>query len=249
MESRVYQSLDSIPFQIRLLRLHPKGQTSRFPDPTFKTTFEQTESKLDTSRASLTSAETICAGIEYTISLVPDLVSKTEALQLTSEDQHSFERPLVGVLETVSLASAPNFVALSYVWGSETDKAPFILNGAEVQVTKNLSIALRHLQQDTEQIWLWIDALCVDQSNVKEKNEQVLHMRDIYAAAESVTVWLGPAADNSDLIMEFLDSTGKRLVANGLAVTSFYDDPNLVDVVNKEIERNPHLKEVFSGRK
>lgn len=245
MGSRVYQSLDSTTFQIRLLRLHPNGQTSQFPDPTFQTTPEQTESKLDASQASSTSAETIEAGIKYTISLVPDLVAKTEVLQLTTEDQHSFERPLAGVLETVSLESAPNFVALSYVWGSEIDKTPFILNGTEVRITKNLSIALRHLQQDIEQILLWIDALCIDQSNMVEKSEQVLRMRDIYAAAESVTVWLGPAADNSDLIMEFLDSTGKRLVANGQAVTSFYNDPNSVNIVNKEVEMNPHLKEVF----
>jgi len=247
MESKVYRNLNSTTFQIRLLRLHPKGQVSQPPDSNVQTTLQRTNSKLDAIQASSTSVDTIGPSIDHTISLVPDLVSKTEALQLTTKDQHPSQRPLAGVLETVSLESVPNFVALSYVWGPETDKVPFILNGTEVSITNNLSIALRHLQHDTEQILLWIDALCIDQSNVVEKGQQVLRMRDIYAAAESVTVWLGPAADNSDLIMEYLDTSGKKMVAQGQGVTSFFNDPNAVNLVKQEVEKKPHLKELLRG--
>jgi len=72
-------------------------------------------------------------------------------------------------------------------------------------------------------------------------------MRNIYAAAESVTVWLGPAADNSDLIMEYIDSTGKLFVAKGQGVTSFYKDPNSIELVKQEVEKKPQLKELFGG--
>ncbi|KAK7701641.1 hypothetical protein SLS64_010089 [Diaporthe eres] len=40
--------------------------------------------------------------------------------------------------------------------------------------------------------YFWIDAICVDQSNVLERNAQVSIMGDVFRAAQSVTVWLGP---------------------------------------------------------
>ncbi|KAF2452112.1 hypothetical protein P171DRAFT_321969, partial [Karstenula rhodostoma CBS 690.94] len=43
---------------------------------------------------------------------------------------------------------------------------------------------------------LWIDAFCIDQSNIRELNHQVAQMRDIYAAADSVIVWLGSDVDD-----------------------------------------------------
>jgi hypothetical protein len=46
---------------------------------------------------------------------------------------------------------------------------------------------------------LWVDALCIDQRNIEERNLQVLRMGEIYQNAKSVQVWLGPDADDSDL--------------------------------------------------
>jgi len=37
----------------------------------------------------------------------------------------------------------------------------------------------------------WIDALCIDQNNTKEKNHQVKQMGKIYANAYRVVSWLG----------------------------------------------------------
>lgn len=39
---------------------------------------------------------------------------------------------------------------------------------------------------------LWIDALCINQKDNNEKSSQVMMMRDIYAHAKNVLVWLGP---------------------------------------------------------
>ena len=52
---------------------------------------------------------------------------------------------------------------------------------------------------------LWVDALCIDQCNVVELGSQVQNMRKIYQYACQVLVWLGPARDNSDLIMNKLE--------------------------------------------
>jgi hypothetical protein len=47
--------------------------------------------------------------------------------------------------------------------------------------------------------YLWIDAICIDQSNLKERNRQVAQMRDVYTNAESVIVWLGLAQGREEL--------------------------------------------------
>lgn len=38
---------------------------------------------------------------------------------------------------------------------------------------------------------LWIDAVCIDQTDHREKSRQVAQMGDIYRDAERVLVWLG----------------------------------------------------------
>jgi hypothetical protein len=42
----------------------------------------------------------------------------------------------------------------------------------------------------------WVDALCIDQNNIPEKNSQVSKMKEIYEGAKKIVVWLGPAADD-----------------------------------------------------
>ncbi|OTA54495.1 HET-domain-containing protein [Hypoxylon sp. EC38] len=53
----------------------------------------------------------------------------------------------------------------------------------------------------TERYW-WVDALCINQSDLQERNAQVTQMRRIYSQAQHIVIWLGPAADESDLAME-----------------------------------------------
>jgi hypothetical protein len=89
------------------------------------------------------------------------------------------------------------FEALSYTWGSQENKLPIQFCGQSFKVTRNLHIALRHLRvQRTlgenaplqSHRTLWIDALCIDQSNVEERNGQVRQMWGIYSKAERVLV-------------------------------------------------------------
>jgi hypothetical protein len=53
----------------------------------------------------------------------------------------------------------------------------------------------------------WIDAICIDQTSVLERNHQVQMMREIYCNAESVYVWLGEEdkAAHSDAAMVYLE--------------------------------------------
>ena len=111
-------------------------------------------------------------------------------------------------------------MALSYVWGDITKTAPINLDDAEIQITTNLLAALRRMcawALDNEiglsGFYLWIDALCIDQSNLQEKNNQVSLMRSIYQEASFVTMWLGEEQDDSRLAMSSIETWGKAFSA------------------------------------
>ncbi|QGI79892.1 hypothetical protein CEK25_006621 [Fusarium fujikuroi] len=94
-------------------------------------------------------------------------------------------------LKVVSLDETPTYEALSYTWGDPLDKTPIFLNGLTFLVTKNLHWALRRLRHCDETRYIWIDALCINQSNKPEKTRQIELMKDIYSGAHEVQVYFG----------------------------------------------------------
>lgn len=75
---------------------------------------------------------------------------------------------------TVSLEDYPQYEALSYFWGDPNNTQTVVLNCRLRSVTTNLESALRRLRrQDGEQRILWVDALCINQDDIAERNQQV----------------------------------------------------------------------------
>lgn len=67
-----------------------------------------------------------------------------------------------------------HYEALSYEWGSENSTNFSITIGeVEVSVRENLYWALWHLREASVDRILWVDALCIDQGNERERNHQV----------------------------------------------------------------------------
>jgi hypothetical protein len=107
--------------------------------------------------------------------------------------------------EIVSLIDSPEYEALSYVWGHvSAPSSDIVFNGTHFHVTENLAIALRHLRLPDKPRKLWIDALCINQSNVSERNKQVELMGEIYSIAKLVLVWLGEGEESSDSAFELM---------------------------------------------
>ncbi|EGO58312.1 hypothetical protein NEUTE1DRAFT_42181 [Neurospora tetrasperma FGSC 2508] len=98
------------------------------------------------------------------------------------------------------------YEALSYVWGDSPVACEIVINDRRSLVKENLHMSLLALRQTYEDRVLWIDAICIDQSNDKEKGHQVGQMRLIYECAQRVMVWLGP----SNLEIDFLMNTTAR---------------------------------------
>jgi hypothetical protein len=59
---------------------------------------------------------------------------------------------------------------------------------------------LQHLRLENEVRLLWIDAICINQEDLEERENQVRFMCEIYQRAERVVCWLGEDAENSELV-------------------------------------------------
>ncbi|KAF2795658.1 HET-domain-containing protein, partial [Melanomma pulvis-pyrius CBS 109.77] len=118
--------------------------------------------------------------------------------------------------------------ALSYVWGgSDKPRSIFIrqhiptsgcdfTSEFDLPVTENLHAALLRLRDHYIERIIWIDAVCINQKDEREKEIQILLMAKIYAQASRVIVWLGEAADGSDQVLQAIRMAGGQELGNAL---------------------------------
>jgi hypothetical protein len=123
-----------------------------------------------------------------TSQLYETLVKSSRQLRLLI--LHPCKDPGEGIrcdLIKASLNSDPRYEALSYTWGKPINEATIIVNAITLPVRKNLWDALYHLR-GAEARTLWIDAVCINQNNILERNDQVQMMRHIYEKAQRVGI-------------------------------------------------------------
>lgn len=96
-------------------------------------------------------------------------------------------------LLSVPLDDAPPFEALSYAWGSPTPRSEIRCSGLRIEIGPSLYSALCHMRHSTpgQMRLMWVDALCINQEDVPERNAQVRIMHDIYSKAAGTMIWLG----------------------------------------------------------
>ena len=91
-----------------------------------------------------------------------------------------------------SLNAPPQYEALSYTWGASHYGRTIIVNGvSNFPVTDNLFSALRRLRRQDQPRVLWVDAICINQHDIEERNSQVSQMGEIYRATGTLLIWLG----------------------------------------------------------
>jgi hypothetical protein len=100
----------------------------------------------------------------------------------------------------------PEYEALSYVWGDSSMRTTIKLCEQEYLVTTNLESALQQIRPINETRTLWVDAICINQDDIAERNSQVLLMDAIYRKSTKVLVWLGPENLEAEGIVAFLKS-------------------------------------------
>ena len=156
-------------------------------------------------------------------------------------------RPNCRIL-TQSLYDDPPYLALSYVWGVPDDTRTILVNKHPFKVTRNLYEALESIMEEKESLIMWVDAICINQADDDEKGWQVELMGNIYRQAFGVFAWLGPAAGNSEWVIDYLQILGKYAEECGLqygagwvspiwraiaASSSYTKDPSTIVLVHE----------------
>ncbi|RGP78892.1 heterokaryon incompatibility [Fusarium longipes] len=125
----------------------------------------------------------------------------------------------------------PVYEALSYTWGPQSSesyvavKAITALN-EETQpphqgllaIGQNLDEAIRYLRYPHKPRTMWIDALCINQGDIEERNHEVKRMGDIFRFATRVVAWIGPAYEGSTSALATMRDVAQHIVwkSNGV---------------------------------
>jgi hypothetical protein len=139
------------------------------------------------------------------------LGSPTSAIRLLTLNIYDETHLLRCFLETCELSTRPIYVATSYEWGEVEPQVDIIINGRPLFIRHNLWLFLSVLKVRQRKgalgkdLRLWVDAICINQQDVDERNAQVSIMGRIYRSAASVFAWLGwPTGWNPRLTFDFI---------------------------------------------
>lgn len=112
-------------------------------------------------------------------------------------------------LETVSARAGRHYYdAISYTWADENGDATKCCSirigspGLLLPITRNCDSVLRRVHKYTDRVW--IDAVCIDQDNIRERGHQVDLMPRIYKSAVRTFAYVGEASEDSDLVLRNL---------------------------------------------
>ncbi|OCL11882.1 HET-domain-containing protein [Glonium stellatum] len=111
-------------------------------------------------------------------------------------------------------ARARSYTALSYTWGAGTYTTAVSLNGRNLRIRSNLEQILRRLGS-LDCGWIWVDAICINQADLKECSAQVLRMCGIYAGASSVLASLDITSEDTERIVQLATLVNPELSQDG----------------------------------
>ena len=117
--------------------------------------------------------------------------------------------------------------ALSYVWGEQSNPSTIYVEGKPLRVTRNLHQALLQIRKSAYQAPLWVNAICINQTDEAEKTAQVRLMKTIFGEADLVINWLGHELPT--------DLSGRELMRQ---VVKVLGKPEYDDISQPEFELN-----------
>jgi Heterokaryon incompatibility protein (HET) len=115
----------------------------------------------------------------------------------------------------------PKYSALSYVWG-QGSFSTLVCNGKAMSITTTLEEALRQVTKHNPNEWIWIDQICIDLADDKERSQQVWMMNLIYEKAETVLGWIGPERSDTAIAVDLIQRVAE--IAMPLAEDTFQNE-------------------------
>ena len=154
-------------------------------------------------------------------------------LGLSSSSQNDTGTDLEGSvlsyrLATFPIEDCPSYEAISYCWGIEAASELCWLNDRDgtngvLQITPHLKSGLRNAFDVLKSQWLWVDAICITQSDEVEKAEQVAQMGQLFANAKRVIIWLGDDYEDSERVMRTMPLLSSQAVLEVLSAQNCID--------------------------
>lgn len=146
------------------------------------------------------------------------LVQSTKEIRILilepAEDESADLRFSFDKAELTNLGSI--YEAICYVWGQPVlDHAlHHTVESSQLSVTRNLDEAPRKLRRRSEPRRLWADAVCIDQSNDREKEAQIAILVEIFQNAEKVIAWLGQGSTLIERGMSLIMLSSRKIGHN-----------------------------------
>lgn len=118
---------------------------------------------------------------------------ESDEIRLLQIRPGTWDAPIICNFLSIPLSDKVPYKALSYVWGTGSNRGEISIDGYVIPVTRNLFEALRRLRAHSENqhLVIWVDAVCIDQSWTPERNHQVGVMKHIYSQCQEVIIWFG----------------------------------------------------------
>lgn len=107
----------------------------------------------------------------------------------------------------VSLDDDPPYIAISYAWGDHAPVGRFKSDqegAADFEYNRAVSEIVNTLVPEGSNLYLWIDAVCINQQDDTEKGFQVALMGEIFRKARQVVIFLGEADEDTTTNMDLL---------------------------------------------
>jgi hypothetical protein len=158
----------------------------------------------------------------YSYEALEDPEKQIRLLYLHAPTEGHAERVVEGSLVRLDHEDAPDYIAIFYTWGNEDATETLSLcacygsqkhgggckSEGSLRITPNLETALRRISANSHHRRgrpVWVDAVCINQSDHNEKGHQVYKMDLIYRQAASVYIWLGEYEEECRLVKELID--------------------------------------------
>ncbi|TVY31751.1 Heterokaryon incompatibility protein 6,OR allele [Lachnellula subtilissima] len=165
----------------------------------------------------------------------------TDYIRLLNVQSGDDDSPIICSLTQAALEEKPHYIALSYTWEvDDSDSCAIVQQGtitcdrAELSVTSNLYAALKSLRcrggEDCNRLPFWIDAICINQKDDAEKNQQIKIMHTIYSQADHVIAWLGEEQATDYGAKPALEQLSRYIASrngdlNASEIMQHYNDP------------------------
>lgn len=96
----------------------------------------------------------------------------------------------------------PDYEAVSYVWGNVTLNSMIDVGGMPMLVTASAARVLRRFRFPDKNRILWLDAICINQADIRERSQQVSIMTEVYSHCSQVLIWLGDVTPHAHAAYE-----------------------------------------------